>query len=51
MSKNKDLTEDQQSRIVATLARIRGGLNAPKGSQFEEPAHTYVPEAHRAQSS
>lgn len=51
MANTPALTDDQQKRIAATLSRIRGGLNASEGSAFEEPAHTYVPEAHYAQKS
>ncbi|MEH6523360.1 hypothetical protein [Sulfitobacter sp.] len=49
MADVQNLTDDQKTRIAATLARIRAGLNASAGSQFEEPAHIYVPEAHHAQ--
>lgn len=49
MAKEQKLTDDQETRIAATLARIRGGLNAPAVSPFEEPAHIYVPEVYYAQ--
>lgn len=51
MSNAPKLSEEQEMRIAATLARIRGGLNAHKGSPFEEPAHIFVTEAHRAENT
>ncbi|MEP2783249.1 MAG: hypothetical protein ABJO67_20175 [Pseudoruegeria sp.] len=51
MTDGQNLTDDQKARIAATLACIRSGLNAPAGSPIEEPAHTYVPEAHHGQDS
>ncbi len=41
----KQLTEDQQKRISATLKRIRAGLNRAENDQFAEPGHTFDPEA------
>ncbi|MGJ8629351.1 MAG: hypothetical protein ACSHXB_20555 [Sulfitobacter sp.] len=51
MSKPDQLNEDQQQRIKATLARIRGGLAALKLGPSSEPAHTYKPESFDAKHS
>jgi hypothetical protein len=45
MTYPSDLTEDQQKRIEATLARIRGGLGALTSELSDEPAHIFVLEA------
>lgn len=45
MKERIPLSEDQKIRIKATLSRIKGGLKSPNKSQFEEPAHIFVPEA------
>lgn len=44
MSKPEKLTDDQQERIKATLARIRGGLAAMPLPSSAEPAHFFQPE-------
>jgi len=44
----KQLTEDQQKRISATLKRIRAGLSRADDDQFAEPGHTFNPEAQNA---
>ncbi|WP_166504505.1 hypothetical protein [Thioclava sp. IC9] len=45
MGKPEQLTEDQQRRIKATLARIRGGLAAMPQPPSTEPAHIFHPES------
>ncbi len=51
MSKADHLTEDQQERIKATLARIRGGLSALPAAPSDEPAHYFKPESFDAKKS
>ncbi|MEP3275179.1 MAG: hypothetical protein ABJN26_15570 [Stappiaceae bacterium] len=43
---SKQLSEDQEKRIEATLKRIRAGLARSVGDQFSEPGHVFEPEAH-----
>ncbi|MBY5988317.1 MULTISPECIES: hypothetical protein [Roseovarius] len=45
MNNPEHLTEDQQKRIKATLARIRGGLAAMPQPPSAEPAHVFHPES------
>lgn len=44
MSDETILTEDQQQRITATLARIRAGLDKYPEDATDEPAHIFIPE-------
>lgn len=37
------LTTDQEQQVSDTLKRIRLGLQIPINSQFEEPAHIFIP--------
>lgn len=41
------LSPNQLKRIEATLKRIRGGLSRASADPFDEPAHTFQPEAFR----
>jgi hypothetical protein len=44
MRQSPQLTQDQQDRIKATLARIRGALRSGSGLSNREPAHVFLAE-------
>lgn len=45
MENQSNLTEDQTTRIAATLKRIRAGLKKKSKPICAEPAHLFNPEA------
>lgn len=44
MLQSTQLTQDQQDRIKATLARIRNALRSGSSLPTREPAHVFVAE-------